>query len=209
MSTYATIDWKGLTSGIDRHAQNQRTYASIDAQREANLMNYASNMQRIASEDLRARDLQKSELETRTKLAELQRANDVLVAETAGKYNLINTGFRIIPTVLGSVKDNGSKPSNSNKPQGNTGVSTKPVVAITPAKSGSLATNLPTFRTGSPFLDTKVVLPAETSGLTDKAIQRTTLSNSVRDLVSKIGVGMTGAVLTTLPAIALMTTLAL
>lgn len=180
MSTYTNIDWRGLTAGVDRIAQNNRTKYSSDSNLEGTKYSAdvnAKTQTEVANlNDVRERDLAAKERELREKIATADREGRKEVAHITGMYGLGNSALRTVPTIL-PLYFNGGKGNGSNSgPKMD-----KTPMGATEVKTSGVPT--PEFRSGL----ANVVPGTDVSLGTSSGVNSTTVWNAFKEFGKQAG----------------------
>lgn len=202
MSTYTNIDWRGLTSGIDRIAENKRNAYSADqhlagVQYSANKSYegtvYSADSHAATSKyntdvtDMRERDLAQKERDLRREISSADREGRKQVAHIQGMYGLGNSAMRVVPTLLPLVATTGGKGSGpkhfDNTPKGATSTATSKVA-------------VPEHRSGFATLTSGT----EISKSTSSGVNATTLWNTLKDVTKAVGPSLATGALAALTA---------
>lgn len=134
--TYTNIDWRGLTAGVDRIAQNNRAKYQADTAAETSRYtadtqagsarytadsNAAASKYKVDEETKRTEAISKAERESREKVAELDREARKEVAKLEVLGNITGQSVRIMPDIIPLFFTNGGgKGGNGNTGKYNT-----------------------------------------------------------------------------------------
>lgn len=194
--TFTSIDWRGLSSGVDRIAQNNRNKYTADSSKESSKYTADVNAQTQTSiadkVDIRERDIAAAERTLREKIADKDREGRRDVAKITGMYNLAGQGLRTIPTLLPLVFTGGKGGGNSGNST-NSSSTSKPLNAaeiskqvfkddLLNQKTRAYGT-VPTFRSG--FVSTKPDSQVSSSDMS--GVNSTSVWNAMKTVGTTLG----------------------